>query len=301
MSRSQREHLDALLRSAPGAPADESVEGMRRAFAALMAGFPASPEVGRSETVLGGRPALRLDPASPSIDGVLLAFHGGSYVLGSPATAAGLTSELVRRSGAPAISLDYRLAPEHPFPAAIEDGVAAYRELLHSGVQPGAILLVGDSAGGGLAVTTCLAARSAGLPMPAGILAFSPGLDQTRSGESMRTKAERDPLLSLDGIERTGRLYRGGHDATDPLLSPAVSADLHGLPPMLLQVGTNELLLDDSVRLAERARDAGVDVVLDVVADVPHVFPAFFAALEEADKALDRAVLFVQQRLRRRP
>jgi monoterpene epsilon-lactone hydrolase len=158
-------------------------------------------------------------------------------------------------------------------------------------------VFAGDSAGGGLSVTTVLAARDAGLPVPAGIVAFSPGLDHTRSGGSVTTKAQADPLLNRDGLERTGALYLGGQDPDQPLLSPAVRADLRGFPPMLLQVGTNELLLDDSVRLADRAREAEVDVVLDVTAGVPHVFQSFVGSLDEAGQALDRAALFVRQRV----
>lgn len=134
--------------------------------------------------------------------------------------------------------------------------------------------------------------------MPAGIVAFSPGLDHTRSGASMTAKEGVDPLFTTEGMKRTGDLYLNGRDpAHDPLLAPAVLADLSGFPPILLQVGTNELLLDDSVRLAARAREAGVDVILDVVADVPHVFPAFIGTIDEADQAVDRAALFINQRI----
>jgi acetyl esterase/lipase len=209
-----------------------------------------------------------------------------------------LTAHLVLRTGVRAVSLDYRLAPEHPFPAGIEDCLAAYRDLLESGVAPESIVFTGDSAGGGLAITSLLAARDVGLPMPAGIVAFSPGLDHTRSGASMTTKEGVDPLFTGEGMKRTGDLYLNGHDpAQDPLLAPAVLADLSGFPPILLQVGTNELLFDDSVRLAARAREADVDVILDVVADVPHVFPAFIGTIDEADQAVDRAALFINQRI----
>jgi acetyl esterase/lipase len=211
-----------------------------------------------------------------------------------------LTAHLVERTGVRALSLDYRLAPEHPFPAAIDDCLAAYRALLDDGADAASIVLAGDSAGGGLAVTTTLAARDAGLPVPAGIVAFSAGLDHTRSGESMTTKEGIDPFFTAEGMRRTGELYLDGQDPHQPLLAPAVHSDLSGFPPMLLQVGTNELLLDDSVRLADRAREADVDVILDVVADVPHVFPAFVGMLDEADEAVDRAVLFITQRLRAR-
>jgi acetyl esterase/lipase len=197
-----------------------------------------------------------------------------------------------------AISVDYRLAPEHPFPAAIEDTVAAYRGLLAEGADPSAIAFAGDSAGGGLAVTTCLAARDAGLPVPAAIVAFSGGFDATRTGASMETRAGLDPIFTRESLSHTGHLHLAGQHPDQPLLSPALRADLTGFPPMLLQAGSNELLLDDSTRLAARARDAGVDVILDITADVPHVFQAYAGVLDEAGAALDRAALFLAQNVR---
>ena len=250
-----------------------------------------------TDTTFAGRPVLRVEPVTNPRAGTVLYFHGGSFVFGSPATALSLTANLVVKTGYTAYSVDYRLAPEHPFPAAIEDTLAAYRALLDDGTDPAAIAFAGDSAGGGLTVTTCLAARDAGLPMPAAIVAFSAGLDATRSGESMDTKAGVDPLFTTESLEPTRAVYLAGQDPNQPLLSPAVHADLTGFPPMLLQVGTNELLLDDSTRLAAKARDAGVDVVLDVTADVPHVFQTFAGVLDEADQALDRAALFLTQQV----
>jgi acetyl esterase/lipase len=250
------------------------------------------------ETSLGGRPALRVSPDAAAGPGTLLYLHGGSHVVGSPRTALGLTAGLVVRAGIPAISLDYRLAPEHPFPADVQDVVAAYRDLLEQGHAPGSIAFAGDSAGGGLTITGALAARDAGLPMPAAIVAFSPGGDATRSGESMVTKADADPLIDRAAIDYMSRFYVAGQDRRDPLLSPAVTADLTGLPPLLVQVGTNEMLLDDARRLALRASDAEVDVVLDITAKVPHVFQSFTGVLDEAGEALDRAALFLRQHVR---
>ncbi|WP_349897714.1 alpha/beta hydrolase [Parafrigoribacterium soli] len=262
-----------------------------------MSTFPVPPGVTRTDVELGARPAVRVEPVEAARPGTLLYFHGGAFALGSPETAIALTAHLVARTRVRAISLDYRLAPEHPFPAAIEDCLAAYRDLLDRGVAPQSIIFAGDSAGGGLAVTTTLAARDAGLPVPAGIVAFSPGLDHTRSGSSMITKEGIDPFFTGEALKRTGDLYLNGQDPAQPLLAPAVLADLTGFPPILLQVGTNELLLDDSVRLAQRARDAEVDVILDVAADMPHVFPAYAGMVDEADQAIDRAALFITQRL----
>ncbi|MDQ0815303.1 monoterpene epsilon-lactone hydrolase [Streptomyces sp. B3I7] len=299
MSREQRVRVDAMMRQGRHeGPA--TVEELRAGFRALMAGMKVPDGIRTRASELGGRPALRVEPEDGPRAGTILYFHGGAWVFGSPETALSLTGHLVAKTGFGAYSLDYRLAPEHPFPAATDDGVNAYRALLDSGEDPTAVVFAGDSAGGGLAVTTCLAARDAGLPMPAGIVAFSAGLDATRSGESMDGKAGADPVFTRADFDRTGALYLAGADPHQPLLSPAVHADLTGFPPMLLQVGTNELLLDDSTRLAVRAREAGVDVVLDVTADAPHVFQALVGELDEAEEALDRAALFLTQRIRAR-
>lgn len=302
MSREQRAAIDAMLRQprSEESRSDEprSVEEMRAWFRAMMAEMIVPEGIRTTATALGPRPALLVEPVGGPRAGTILYFHGGAYVFGSPHTALSLTGNLVARTGFRALSLDYRLAPEHPYPAAIEDALSAYRALLDGGEDPSAIAFAGDSAGGGLTVTTCLAARDAGLPMPAAIVAFSPGLDATRTGESMDTRAGLDPYFTRESLGHTGAMYLAGQDPHHPMLSPAVLADLTGLPPMLLQAGTNEMLLDDSTRMAARARAAGVDAVLDVTADVPHVFQAFAGVLEEADEALDRAALFLGQRVR---
>jgi epsilon-lactone hydrolase len=297
MSIIQRERLDAQLRGT-GVGSGQSVGELRENFVKLMSALPVPEGIRVQETSLGGRPALRVSPGAPAGPGILLYLHGGSHVVGSPWTALGLTAGLVVRTGMPGISLDYRLAPEHPFPADVQDVVAAYRALLGQGHAPGSVAWAGDSAGGGLAVTGALAARDAGLPMPAAIVAFSPGADATRAGASMVTKAAADPLLDRASLDRLSSLYVAGQDRRDPLLSPAVTADLTGLPPLLVQAGTNELLLDDARRLAARASDAEVDVILDITARVPHVFQSFTGVLDEAGEALDRAALFLRQRVR---
>jgi epsilon-lactone hydrolase len=297
MSQLQRERLDAQLRGT-GVESQQSVGEAREYFAKLMNTLPVPEGIRVQETSLGGRPALRVIPDAGAGSGTLLYLHGGSHAVGSPRTALGLTAGLVVRTGIPGISLDYRLAPEHPFPADVEDVVAAYRELLGQGRAPESIAFAGDSAGGGLTITGALAARDAGLPMPAAIVAFSPGVDATRAGQSMVTKAKADPLLDRAALDRLSSLYVAGQDRRNPLLSPAVTADLTGLPPMLLQVGTNEMLLDDARRLALRASDADVDVVLDITAKVPHVFQSFTGVLDEAGEALDRAALFLRQHVR---
>ncbi|MEU6744814.1 alpha/beta hydrolase [Spirillospora sp. NPDC046719] len=300
MSRQQRAELDAVLRR-PRPEGPRTVEAIRAGFRAMMAQLIVPDGIRTRSAPLGDRPAVLVEPAGGAEPGAtILYFHGGGFVFGSPETAMPLTANLVVRTGFRAYSLDYRLAPEHPFPAAIDDAVSAYRALLDGGADPAAIAFAGDSAGGGLTVTACLAARDAGLPVPAAIVAFSPGLDMTRTGESVTAKEAADPFFTRESLEHTGSMYLAGRDPNHPLLSPATLADLTGFPPMLLQVGTNEVLLDDSTRLAARARATGVDVILDVTADVPHVFQAYTGALDEADEALDRAALFLTQHTRPR-
>ncbi|HVO53843.1 MAG TPA: alpha/beta hydrolase [Solirubrobacterales bacterium] len=300
MSREQQAAIAARLREAafePGLSPDQ----LRSEFATRMAKVARPDGLAASEITLAGRPALTISPSSdPGNEGkgTILYFHGGAFVFGSPVTARPLTASLVRRTGAKAISLDYRLAPEHPFPAAIEDGVAAYRELLERGLAPESVVLAGDSAGGGLAVTTLVSARDAGLPMPAGIVAFSPVTDATSSGQSMQSRDGIDPIFTRELLASLYRHSVGDRDPSEPLLSPAIAADLRGLPPLLVQVGSHEVLLDDSTRLAARAAAADLDVTLEVTGGAPHVFQSFSGRLDEADRALDRAADFIAERWR---
>ena len=297
MSRTQRDALNRMLHQ-PLGDRPRTIEAMRSNFDAMMAKMRVTDGVTLTSTTLAERRAVLVEPERAAVPGTILYFHGGSFVLGSPETAMSLTAALVARTRIRALSLDYRLAPEHPFPAAFEDAVAAYRGLLASGVEPTSVAFAGDSAGGGIAVGMCLAARDARLPMPAAVVAFSGGFDFTRTGASMDTKHGIDPFFSRDRMKLTEEMYLAGQNPAQPLLSPATCGDLRGLPPLLLQVGTNELLLDDTTRLAQRAWAADVDVILDVTANAPHVFQAFTGVLDEADQALDRAALFLTQHLR---
>lgn len=296
MSKEQRRMVDTMIRH-PQPTQPQSVEQMRTNFAAMMATMKVPTGVRITQTTLGNRPCVVVDPPQDAHPGIILYFHGGSYILGSPYTAMSLTANLVMRTNIRSVSLDYRLAPEHPFPAALDDALAAYRGLLDDGVEAKSIVFAGDSAGGGIAVSTCLMARDADLPMPAAVVTFSAGLDKTHSGASMDSKIGLDPFFTRESFTDTDAMYLAGQDPNHELVSPAKFADLTGFPPLLLQVGTNEVLLDDSTQLADRARTAGVDVILDVTADVPHVFQAFAGILDEADQALDRAALFITQHL----
>jgi acetyl esterase/lipase len=240
--------------------------------------------------------------AEITIDGiqprhVILYFHGGVYALGEASDPAGLASQIGRRTSAIVISVDYRLAPEHPYPAAVNDALAAYEALVDNGTDPSDIALAGESAGGGLAVATLVNARDHGLPLPAAAFVMSPYADLTLSGASMETKREVDPLFSRESFEPRVIDYTSGHDAALGLISP-IFADLSGLPPLMIQAGTHEVLLDDGVRLARQAAAADVEVTLDITAKVPHVFQALYPFLDEAAAALDRAGQFLSAHLR---
>jgi epsilon-lactone hydrolase len=292
MTREQRRKIDSMLRDRP-VEGPRTIEEQRAGYAKLMSAWTVPEGIRTTEVDLGGLRTLLVEPTGESRPGTVLFFHGGGYVVGSPETELFLTAHLVTRTGFRAYSPDYRLAPEHPFPAPVEDGLKAYRALLEAGTEP--IVFAGDSAGGGLTVTTLLKARAAGLPMPAAIVAFSPSLDATLTGASIDGKTGIDPIFTRDTANALAPLYLGGADPHQELLSPATLADPTGFPPMLLQAGGNEILLDDSTRMAERARDAGVDVILDVTADAPHVFQIYAGLLDAAGQALDRAALFLRQ------
>jgi monoterpene epsilon-lactone hydrolase len=296
MSRQQQLQLDAMLRQGGLDTETDDVLALRAAFSALTSQVPIAADVQQHATTLGGVAGIEVVIAGTEPQGVLLYFHGGVYVIGSAATSIPLVSDLIRRSGLKAITLDYRLGPEHPYPAAVEDARAAYDGLLAAGYQPGQIVLAGDSAGGGLAVATLLSIREAGLALPAGALLMSPYADLTLSGETLTLKEPFDAVLTPAGLQARLADYVGGADARDPHMSP-VFADLQGLPPLLIQVGSHEVLLSDALRLASRAAIDDVPVTLEVTPGVPHVFQAYAALLDEGSAALDRAADFVKARL----
>jgi acetyl esterase/lipase len=208
--------------------------------------------------------------------------------MGDAFLAADLASQVGRRTQAKVISVDYRLAPEHPYPAAVDDALAAYEALLNNGIAPSDIVLAGESAGGGLAIATLVNAREHGLPLPAAALVMSPYADLTLAGTTMDTKSKLDPLLSREALQARIPDYTSGQDAALALISP-IFADLSGLPPLIIQAGTHEVLLDDAIRLAQQAIIADVEVTLDITPGVPHVFQAYHPILDEATAALDRA------------
>ncbi len=287
MSAGQREALEASLRQA-SFPADSDVSEQRRLLRELTAGQPLPADLTVTAAALGGVPVVEITIAGIEPRYVVLYFHGGVYVLGDAFGAADLAAQVGRRTGAKVFSVDYRLAPEHPFPTAVDDALAAYEALLQGGTAPSDIVFAGESAGGGLAVATLVNARDHGLPMPAAAFVMSPYVDLTLAGATLETKREVDPLLSLEGLALRVPDYTAGQDAALGLISP-VFADLTGLPPLIIQAGTHEVLLDDAIRLARQAATADVEVTLDITPKVPHVFQTFHPVIDEAAAALDRA------------
>lgn len=269
---------------------------MRVSFEELWARFSQPPQDVRYEPVgAGGVRAEWVVPPEGADDRVILYLHGGGYVLCSPNTHREMVAHLARVARARALLIDYRLAPEHPFPAAVEDSLAAYRWLLGQGMRPQCIAIAGDSAGGGLTVATLVGLRYLGQPLPGAGICFSPWTDLACTGKTLTTKAQEDPIVQKELVVQLAQMYLGGADAKAPLASP-LYADLTGLPPLLVQVGTAETLLDDSTRLVERARGAGVDVTLDVWEGMPHVWQFFVSFLPEAQQAIQKAGEFIQSR-----
>jgi epsilon-lactone hydrolase len=291
MSKQQQSELDAMLRKAP-LDNTADVQTLRASFEELMRQVPVAPDVRKTPIAVGGIGAIEVAIDGTDAADVILYFHGGVYVIGSADATVPLVSDLARRTGTKVITVDYRLAPENPYPAALQDARAAYEGLLEQGVDPGRIALAGESAGAGLAMATLLALRDAGKPLPSSAFLMSPYADLTLSGESVVDKEALDPLLTPDNLRRRVTDYVADADASDPYISP-VHGDLTGLPPMLIQVGSHEILLSDAIRLAARAATADVAVTLDVVPGVPHVFQAYAAVLDEGDAALDRAATFL--------
>jgi epsilon-lactone hydrolase len=240
----------------------------------------------------GGVKAEWIVPPGAADDRVVLYLHGGGYVMGSINTHRAMIARIARASKARALALDYRMAPEHPFPAAVEDATAAYRWLLAQGYKPGKIVISGDSAGGGLTLATLLSLRDARTPLPAAAAPISPWTDMEGTGASVKTRAAKDPMVGSSNLLPMAKMYIGDQDPKNPLASP-LHGDYHGLPPLLIQVGDAEILLDDSTRVAECAKAAGVKVDLEVWDEMMHVWHVFAKILPEGQQAIDKIGEFV--------
>jgi epsilon-lactone hydrolase len=283
----QQENLDAILRQAAFS-VDSTVSEQRQQLRELASAQPLPADLTVTAGTLGGVPTAEITVDGVEPRHVVLYFHGGVYVLEDAFQVADLASQVGRRTAAKVISVDYRLAPEHPYPAAVDDALAAYQALLRGGTAPSDVVFAGESAGGGLAVATLVNARDHGLPLPAAAFAMSPYADLTLAGATMETKRAADPLLSRELLQPRVIDYTAGQDPALGLISP-IFADLSGLPPLVIQAGSHEVLLDDAVRLARQAATADVEVTLDITPGVPHVFQAYYPILDEAAAALDRA------------
>ena len=295
MASKELEMVLEFLKALPMTP-DQTVQEQRAAYES-MPQAPLADDVKCEKVDAGGVPAEWISTPESVEERVIFYLHGGGYTIGSINTHRPLISLIARAAKARALAIDYRLAPEDPFPAAVEDSVTGYRWLISTGVNPARVVIAGDSAGGGLTVATLVALRDAGEPLPAAGVCISPWVDMEALGDSMNTKAEVDPMVQREGLVDMAKVYLGGADPRTPLAAP-IYADLKGLPPLLIQVGTSETLLDDATRLAERAKSAGVEVVLEPWEEMIHVWHMFAAMLPEGQQAIDRIGEFVRKHTR---
>src|SRR5262245_52715665 len=275
--------------------ADTTPAAMRADFEAWCERCPDAREVSLTRESAGGVPVEWIEVPGLASTRVVLYLHGGGYSLGSARSHRSLAKRIAFEARARVVVPDYRLAPEHAFPAAVEDALAAYRGLLASGVEPERIAVAGDSAGAGLTLSLLVALRDAGVPLPACAVLLSPFADLECRGESYVTWAASDPIVSREMALGMARAYVGAGDPGHPLASP-VRAELRGLPPLLIQVGDREVVLDDARTIARRARQADVPVQLELWTGVVHAWHLFASALPEAQRAIEALASFVRQR-----
>ncbi len=284
-----------MLRERPMAQGNPTVEDMRKGMEASFSLFTIPDDVKSEPVTANGIPCEWITTPGADSGRAVLYLHGGGYVVGSVASHRELCGRISRAAGARVLSVDYRLAPEHPCPAAVDDAVAAYEWLLGH-VPAAGIAIGGDSAGGGLTAATLVAIRDRGLELPAAGVLLSPWLDLAITGESIKTRASLDPMIGgSEGINGMAAWYLGGQDPRTPLASP-LYADLKGLPPLLIQVGTSEVLFDDSTRFDAAARSAGVDVTFEAWNEMVHVFQAFAEILPEGQEAIEHLGAFIKAR-----
>ena len=292
------EELEKVLEFMRSRPVEKGLTLLqqRAAFEAAPR-FPLANDVKYEEVDAGGISGEWITVPGAATERVLFYLHGGGYVLGSVNTHREMISRLARAASVRALAINYRLAPENPCPAAVEDSVKAYQWLLASGVKPGHVVIAGDSAGGGLTVSTLVALRDAGDTLPTAGVCISPWTDMECSGESLLASVEGGGMIALDGIRQMANAYIGDADARTPLASP-IYADLKGLPPLLIQVGGAEELYSDATRLAERAEADGVDVTLESWEDMFHVWHSFAPMLPEGKQAINRVGEFIRKKMR---
>ena len=294
MARSaELDHVLGMIRAGTE-EVNVTVDDSRLSYEKRMSSLLMDDDITTERVGAGGVPAEWISAPNASQDRVILYLHGGGYVFGSMRTHRVMLAHMSRAAGCRVLGLDYRLAPENPFPAPVEDTIAAYRWLLSNGANSDKIVIGGDSAGGGLMVAALVALRYLGEPLPAAGVGISAWTDMEATGQSFKTNAEADPSITRDGVLNIAKTYLEDKDPRAPLASP-IHADLHGLPPLLLQVGSIEALLDDTYMLAERAEEAGVPVEVEVWDDMPHVWHDYAPILTEARQAIGRIGEFVRQ------
>lgn len=294
MSEQQRLAVEDLIRGGPDLGSG-TLDEMRAAFEGLGQITPADGRTRSEPGVIAGVRCEYITPDNAVEGTVILFFHGGGYVIGSLNTHRGLASILAVRAAATLVAVDYRLAPEHPFPAAAQDGLAVYRAMIAGGQSPGTIAIAGDSAGGGLALATLMQARDEGLPMPAAAFLMSPFIDLAGTGASVLEKRDVDVIVRPGMIDGMAATFLAGADARNPLASP-LYGEFQGLPPILVHVGSYEAILDDSLRLVRKAAVADVAVEVKVWPRLPHVWQLFAGMLDEGHQSLAEAGAFVRER-----
>ena len=282
------------MAAAPVAPPPPTLQELRDRIDATMGKLPLADGTAAYEVEANGVPAILCERADQTDAPLLIYFHGGGYRLASALSYRAFGTHLAAACQTRVLLVDYRLAPEHPYPAAVGDAVAAYRWALASGTPPSQVVIGGDSAGGGLTAALLLAASAASLPTPAGGVCLSPWADLTNTAATYDTRADADKMFSLKSATDAAALYLQGHDPTDPLVSP-VFGSWAGMPPLLILVGDAEVLLDDAARLASVAREAGVDVEHHVYPDMPHIWPTNYPAFPEAVDAVEQIAAFIRR------
>ena len=296
MASAELHKLVGMLRSSKIA-SDPTIEEIRAGWEKFTASFVPAADISFKPVVARGVAAEWVTTPDSDSSRVVLYFHGGGYTIGSIASYRSFTGRLARATRARLLSIGYRLAPEHPFPAALDDAVSSYRWLLDQGIPPGRIAVVGDSAGGGLALSLAIAIRDAGGPTPAAIVAIGPSTDLAKEGASVKERAHLDPIVNLESSMAHALRYVGTQgNLKHPLASPLYS-DLHGLPPLLIMVGTHEALFDDSTRFAAKAEAAGVEAQLDIWEEMIHVWPVFADILPEGRQAIDKIGDYIRARI----
>ena len=294
MSKAQLENVIELLTSRDR-PENPTIEDSREGFEKMMRMVGGKTPADVRQVDAGGVPSELVSASGASEDAATLYLHGGGYVIGSPKTHREFARRLSAASRARVLVIDYRLAPESPFPAPVEDAVSAYRWLLSEGYAPEKLSIAGDSAGGGLTAATLVSIRDQGLPLPACGVCLSPWVDMEGIGDSMTSRADRDPMVQKEGLVGMAGLYLADADPRSPLAAP-MYADLEGLPPILIQVGASETLFDDAVRLDKKARAAGVETTFEEWDDMIHVWHIFAPILDEGQQAIERMTEFMRDK-----